>query len=238
LGTGGGTVVAVTGFAAGGAGGGAAVVVVVGSACRNDALSTPVWTPVLVVGVVPAFATGAVRLGAVAVMRSANATGTVHDVESADSVASARTRSCPAPSWCCCPCNVARCGVASRRSGAITRARQHPRRTAGRNPPALWFGVLRPPPFLCGLHGYCVGIDNDARRGCAPHQTETVAMVASSIFDCDVQATERDIVTTLQERLRSVSVENPVHWRNFVTERICAATSHCPRQSWEIARIL
>src|ERR1700676_4345700 len=82
-------------------------------------------------------------------------------------------------------------------------------RTGGRNPPALWFGVLRPPPFLCGLHCYCVGINHDARRGCAHHQTDTAMLAASSIFECDVQATERDIVTTLQEKRRSVLWKTP-----------------------------
>ena len=59
------------------------------------------------------------------------------------------------------PCCVARDGVASRRSGTSTRARQHPKRTTGRNPPALCFWVLRSPPFLCG---HQVSLRRDRRR--------------------------------------------------------------------------
>jgi hypothetical protein len=147
------------------------VVVVVGNAWRYDRFSTPVCGRVSTVVAVAAFA-GVAFVGAVEVMRAAKATGIVHDVGSRARVASTRARPCPAPVRCCKPCNVARCGVANRRSGTNRRARQHPMRTAGRNPPALRFWVLRPPPFLCGLHVNCVGIEDDARRRRAHHQFE------------------------------------------------------------------
>jgi hypothetical protein len=149
--------------------------VVVGSAVlvgdngwRYDAFSTRVWGAGSAGAVATSFEGEVVGPETVRI-RSAKATGIVHAVEKRVNVWT-RTRPRGVTVWCREPCNVARCGVASRRSGATTRARQHPRRTAGRNPPALRFRVLRSPPFLCGLHVNCVGIAMHARRGRARHQ--------------------------------------------------------------------
>ena len=113
---------AATGFGAGAGGAGADVVVVVGSACRNETLTMCDWGPTSV-------ATDPVSDDSApdeddGRARSVKAAGVVHDVDRRASASSARPGATPA--WCLRPCNVARCGVASRRSGTSTRARQHP----------------------------------------------------------------------------------------------------------------
>jgi hypothetical protein len=145
-----------------GGGGGAAVgVVVVGSTCRNETFTTRVSGPVRATGdaVVDDTSVDDASDRDVERTSSTKPTGVVHDVDRPMSASTTRPR--PAPAWYLEPCSVARCGVASRRSGTITKARQHPSCTPYRNPPAL--RVLRSPPFLCGLHVNCVGINHDAR---------------------------------------------------------------------------
>ena len=154
------------GFGLGAVGGGEGVedvVVGVGNTCRYETFTTRVMGPDNVTGndaLVTALDGGAGRA------RRVKATGVVHDVDRRVSGSSARPGR--APAWCPRPCNVARCGVASRRSGTTTTARQHASCAPCRNPPAL--RVLRSPPFLCGLHVNCVGIANHVRRGRGHHQ--------------------------------------------------------------------
>jgi len=148
--------------ATGGGGGAVAVVVVVGSTNRNETFTTRVSGPVRGTGDAASDGDASVddaSVGGDERTSSTKPTGVVHDVDRPVSAAS--TRPPTAPAWCLEPCSVARCGVANRRSGTITKARQHPSCTPCRSPPAL--RVLRSPPFLCGLHVNCVGIAHDAR---------------------------------------------------------------------------
>jgi len=194
--------------AVGGGGGVEDVVVVVGNTCRYETFTTRARGPDIVSGndaFVTAFDGGAMRA------RRVKATGVVHDVDRRVSGSWARPER--APAWCPRPCNVARCGVASRRSGTTTTARQHASCAPCRNPPAL--RVLRSPPFLCGLHVNCVGIEHDARRRHAHHQfnapsaavtcvTPDILKLRSAVKD----ATERDTRATSPEGLWSAPVEN------------------------------
>ncbi len=143
-------------------GGGGGVAVVVGSTNRYETFTTRVSGPVSGTGDDASDGDAPVDDASVdddERTSSTKPTGVVHDVDRPVSAAS--TRPPTAPAWYLEPCSVARCGVVNRRSGTITKARQHPSCTPCRNPPAL--RVLRSPPFLCGLHVNCVGIGHDAR---------------------------------------------------------------------------